>query len=84
VKRYLVPKNGAAFFVVGIRDFESVKYADLERFQYSSQNIDGSNLPYNQIPQGTVVAYKTNEGRLGKLIIDEYRYNLTIRWVTFE
>ena len=84
VKRYLAPKNGAAFFVVGIRDFQSVNYADLERFEYSSQNIDGSNLPYNQIPQGTVVAYKTNEGRLGKLIIDEYGYNLTIRWVTFE
>ena len=84
VKRYLVPKNGAGFFVVGIRTFESVKYADLQRFQYSSQNIDGSNLAYNQIPQGTVVAYRTNEGRLGKLIIDEYGYNLTIRWVTFE
>ena len=84
VKRYLAPLNGAGFFVVGIRDFESVKYADLERFQYSSQKIDGSNLAYNQIPQGTVVAYKTNEGRLGKLIVDEYGYNLTIRWITFE
>lgn len=84
VKRYLVPKNGAGFFVVGIRDFESVKYADLERFQYSSQRIDASNLTYNQIPQRTVVAYKTNEGRFGKLIVDEYGYNLTIRWMTFE
>jgi hypothetical protein len=84
VKRYLVPQNGAGFFVVGIRDFESVKYADLERFQYSSQKIDGSSFSYNQIPQGTVVAYKTNEGRFGKFIVDEYGYNLTIRWMTFE
>jgi hypothetical protein len=84
VKRYLAPRNGAGFFVVGIRDFDSVKYADLERFRYSSQKIDGSNLAYNQIPKGTVVAYKTNEGRLGKLIVDEYGYNLTIRWMTFE
>jgi hypothetical protein len=84
VRRYLVPKNGAGFFVVGIRDFESVKYADLERFQYSSQKIDASNQTYNQIPQRTVVAYKTNEGRFGKLIVDEYGYNLTIRWMTFE
>jgi hypothetical protein len=84
VNRYLVPKNGAGFFVVGIRDFKSVKYADLERFQYSSQKIDASNQTYNQIPQRTVVAYKTNEGRFGKLIVDEYGYNLTIRWMTFE
>lgn len=84
VKRSLVPLNGASFFVVGIRDFESVTLRDLERFPYSSARINGSDLPSNQIPRGTVVAYKTNEGRLGKFVVDEYGYNLKIHWITFE
>lgn len=84
VKRYLTPLNGARFFVVGIRDFASVTPRDLERFPYSPARINGSNEPSNQIPRGTVVAYRTNEGRLGKFIVDGYGYNLRIRWVTFE
>ena len=84
VKRYIAPLNGAVFFVVGIREFTSVTYTELEHFPYSSRKIDGSNLPSNQIPRGTIVAYKTNEGRLGKFIVDEYGYNLTISWVTLE
>ena len=84
VKRDLVPLNGAVFSVVGIRDFESLSLRDIERLDYSSRTIDGSNATYNQIPQGTVVAYKTNEGRRGKFIVDEYGSNLTIRWKTYE
>jgi hypothetical protein len=83
VKRYLAPLHGAEFVVVGIRDFESLTWRDLDSLHYSPKKIDGSNLPTNEIPQGTVVAYKTNEGRLGKLIVDEYGYNLTIRWITY-
>jgi hypothetical protein len=83
-KRYLVPLNGAGFMVVGIRDFESVTGRDLEKFHYSSQKIDGSNLAYNQMPQGTVIAYKTNEGRFGKFIVDDYGDNLTISWITYQ
>ena len=70
--------------MVGIRDFESLTWRDLQRFPYSTQKINGSNLAYNQIPAGTVVAYRTNEGRFGKFIVEEYGYNLTIRWITFE
>ena len=83
VKRTIVPKNGATFFVVGIRDFYSVTYPELRRYNYSSASIDGSNAPYNQLPKGTVVAYKTKENRLGKFVIDEYGYNLNIRWITY-
>jgi len=84
VKRYLTPENGAGFFVMGIRDFASLGYADIEHLQYSSQKIDGSDAPYNNIPQGTVVAYRTSAGRLGKFVVVSYGYNLTIRWVTYE
>jgi hypothetical protein len=84
VKRYLTPTNGANFFVVGIKEFESIRYSDMEHYPYSAEKIDGSDGPSSRIPAGTVVAYKTNEGRLGKFIVDEYGYNLTISWRTFD
>jgi hypothetical protein len=84
VKRYLAPHNGAGFLVVGIRDFDSLTLRELEKLHYSSQKIDGSNESYNQIPQRTVVAYKTKQGRFGKFIVDDYGRDLTIRWVTYE
>ena len=83
VRRLLVPKSGAQFDVVGIRDFKSVRYADLKRFSYSPDQIDGSDMPSNRIPQGTVVAYRTKAGRLGKFVVEQYGYNLSIEWVTF-
>jgi hypothetical protein len=81
--RYLVPKSGAGFYVVGLRDFASIGYADLGNLPYSGQKIEGSDATYNRIPQGTVVAYKTSDGRLGKFLVEEYGYNMTIRWLTY-
>ena len=84
VNRSIVPLNGASFYVVGAKEFESIRWSDMERFPYSATRIDGSDNANNRIPPGTVVAFKTNEGRLGKLIVDEYGYNLTIRWRTYD
>jgi hypothetical protein len=84
VVRYLTPENGAVFFVVGIRDLPSLSYAELEHFPYSAQKIDGSDAPDNNLRKGTVVTYRTSEGRLGKFVVESYGRNLTIRWVTYE
>lgn len=84
VNRYLTPENGAAFFVVGIRDFDSLKYTELERFQYSPQKIEANDAPNNNIPKGTVVAYRTKQGRLGKFLVVAYGRDLTIRWITYQ
>ncbi len=81
---FLTPENGAAFYVVGEVKFESVKWSDMERFPYSTEKIDATEGPSNRIPAGTVVAYRTHKGRLGKLIVDDYGSNLTIRWRTFD
>jgi len=83
-QRFFVPMNGAAFFVVGVRDFESVRWSEMERFAYSADKIRADDNNSNRIPAGTVVAFKTNEGRLGKFIVDAYGYNLTIRWRTYD
>ncbi len=84
VRRFLTPANGAAFFVIGGRDFESIRWSDMEKYPYSPGKIRADNDNANQIPAGTVVAFKTGEGRLGKLIVDQYGYNLTIRWRTYD
>jgi TIR domain len=84
VKRFLVPRNGATFFVLGERVLESVSYADLQQLTLSSQPIDGSEGRENQLRPGTVIAYKTKQGRLGKLRIIQYGYNLVIRWTTYD
>lgn len=84
VKRNLAPMNGASFFVVGQKEFESIRWSEMEHFAYSAEKIRADNDNSNRIPAGTVVAYKTSEGRLGKFIVDEYGYNLTIRWRTYD
>jgi hypothetical protein len=83
VKRFLVPRNGAAFRVVGQGDLESVSYADLQGYTLSREPIDGSEGRENQLPRGTVVAYRTKQGRLGKLRIMQYGYDLVIHWRTY-
>ena len=83
VERYLEPRNGAQFHVIGIVDFASITYSDLEGYTYSTDTINGSDNEYNQIPVGTVVAAITNSNRYSKFRIDIYGYDLTITWVTY-
>jgi hypothetical protein len=82
-QRYLTPRGGALFKVIGIRDFNSISYDDLTKFDYSSDKIDARNDTGNTIPQGTVLAVKTSEGRYSKFQITSYGYNLVISWVTY-
>ena len=84
VTRYLAPRNNAQFAVIGIRDFPSLLYAELRDLRFSSEKIDASNLPSNRLPKGAVVAYRTKTGRLGKFEVEDYGYNLSIRWATYE
>jgi hypothetical protein len=85
VKRYLTPEDGAAFNVMGVRDFATLTFAELEHLPYSAQPIDGSDVTTeNDVPKGTVIAYRTKQGRLGKFVVDSYGHNLTIRWTTFQ
>ncbi len=81
---FLTPQNGAAFYVVGPVKFESVKWSDMEHFPYSTEKINATEGAANRIPAGTVVAYRTHKGRLGKLIVDDYGFNLAIRWRTYD
>lgn len=76
---------------------EGVKpYSELTRTEIaameaemSTASIDASDG--NEFMPGTYVIYKTNEGRFGKFIVDNYEptgptvnHKLTIRWVTYD
>ena len=82
VERSLVPMNGASFVVVGIRDFKSLGSAELPQLNYSAKEIPANATGYNRIPTGTVVAYRTKQGRYGKFKVDVYGYDLEIQWET--
>ncbi|WP_373548111.1 hypothetical protein [Haliscomenobacter sp.] len=45
--------------------------------------IDGSNSSANRIPTGTLVFYRTNQGRYGKMEILEYGHSLRVRCTTY-
>jgi hypothetical protein len=77
--------EGGWAFVLGLRDFESVGYDDLQRLQLSGRKVEpnADNKIVIPIQQGSVVAYKTKQGRLGKFKVEQYGEDLTIRWVTF-
>lgn len=70
----IYPKNGARFAVLGKVNFDQVKYTDLARANLSTNFINGSytDPKANQLENGTVVAFITNQGRYGKLIIDAH------------
>jgi hypothetical protein len=83
IKRTLNPMNGALFALVGQRDFDSLKLQTLKGLDYLSNNIRADNDVSNAIPSGTVLAYKTKHGRYGKLLIENYDYDLKVKWLTF-
>jgi hypothetical protein len=82
-KRTLNPMNGALFALVGQRDFDSLKLQTLKGLHYLSDNIRANNDVSNAIPNGTVLAYRTKHGRYGKLLIENYAYDLKVKWLTF-
>lgn len=63
--------------------FASIDLADIKANGVFSSRINGSNNRMNQIPTGTIVVYKTNEGRYGKFKVKSYDYNLLIDLVTY-
>lgn len=70
----IYPKNGARFAVLGKVNFDQVRYTDLTRANLSTNFINGSytDTKANQLANGTVIAFVTNQGRYGKMIIDAH------------
>jgi len=71
------------FYIVGDVTFSSIRYSDLTGYPYTSDNINGSDPPNNQIQVGTVVASTTNENRYCVFEIKVHGRTLTIRRKTY-
>ncbi|MGQ9571389.1 MAG: hypothetical protein ACUVUQ_11250 [Thermodesulfovibrionales bacterium] len=59
-------------------EFDRIGLEDIRSATLSPNRIPGAYLPVD-----TILLYKTNEGRFGKLLVKAYGYNLTLRWFTF-
>lgn len=62
--------------------FDSITLADIQAVTLSTENIDGSDAT-NKIPAGTIVVYKTKNGRYGKFLVDTWGHDLVFNWVTY-
>jgi uncharacterized repeat protein (TIGR02543 family) len=62
--------------------FDSITLADIQAVTLSNTDIDGSDAN-NQIPAGTIVVYKTKNGRYGKFLVDTWGHDLVLNWVTY-
>jgi len=90
--RRLVPQNGAELAYLGDVEFEDVSAESLQRRSYSTDPIDGSEGS-NRLFDGAVFAVRTDEGNYAKAEVlnvesgtgdDQYLYDLTILYVTYE
>lgn len=70
----IYPKNGAKFAVLGKLKFDEVTYSNLTSANLTTAFINGSyvDAKANQLSNGTVLAFVTNQGRYGKMIIDAH------------
>ncbi len=71
-ERYLAPKNGAEAKVIPNGDFDAIDSTFIEKQILSTDRISGPDEDHGLVP-GTVVVFKTVEGNLGKLQVEEYR-----------
>ena len=93
-EQYLTPKNGAEFAVV-----TDVDYADIDKEYIVGVSLspDPINGAYNDdtLVAGSILVFKTSEGRFGKFLITEFEdydtgyivyrnYNMIVDWVLYK
>lgn len=64
-------------------DFTCLTPEEIATIPLSTNQIDGSDAS-NDLPDGTIVVYQTNEGRYGKFQVTTWGITLTIKWVTYD
>jgi hypothetical protein len=83
VQRALVPRGAAAIVNLGLRNFDSMAFDELQSKSYGSAPIPGNADASNQLVAGDVFAVRTQGGNFAKVQVLEYGYNLRLRWVTY-
>lgn len=81
-ERSIVPMNGAQFSIIGQSSKDRLTQNEIETLNFSSEEIPANNNQSNKIPNGTLIAYITKQGRLGYMKVKNYGYNLEIEFYT--
>ncbi len=81
--RTMDPINGAEIVNLGVVDFNSITFDQLQDESYSTNSIDGNDDSTNQLVNGDVFAVHTTDGNYAKVLVVSYGYNLQIQWVTY-
>ncbi len=64
-------------------DYNQITLTDIQKASLSTAKINGSNNSQNQLTPGTILVYQTSEGRYGKMQINQYGYDLSFKWLTY-
>lgn len=77
----LVPQNGARITSLGAINFNGVTKGSVQ-----AMSLGAAGIPNTALPVGTVLAYKTSDGRYGKMKVKNYSGNqdMAMSWVTWE
>ena len=76
---FINPGNTTGQVVFDAISMETIMSQDL-----TNTPINGDDDETNLLIPGTIVLYKTNQGRFGKLLIKTYGYNLTVQFLTYD
>ena len=64
--------------------FDDLIPSEIMSVDLSSDRIDGSDNINNQLLAGTILIFQTDAGRLGKMQITTYGYNLEFKFMTYD
>ena len=64
--------------------FDAISMETIISQDLSNTAINGNDDETNLLIPGTIILYKTNQGRFGKLMIKTYGYNLTVQFLTYD
>ncbi|MFO0897947.1 MAG: hypothetical protein U0836_11035 [Pirellulales bacterium] len=80
IARQLVPRNGAALAVLGSVDYEGLTHADLVQLPFAATPLTANAQGTNYLVSGAAFAVKTRAGKLVKVQVLSYGYDLHLRW----
>lgn len=84
VERQMTPWGDAEIVNLGVVDYGGLSAAELQRFSYGDDPIDGDDDGSNELVDGDVFAVRTNQGNYAKVRVVDYGYDMDIEWRTYE
>lgn len=84
VERQMTPWGDAEITNLGVVNYGGLSSAELQRFDYGDEPINGDDDDTNELVEGDVFAVVTNQGNYAKVEVTDYGYDLGIEWTTYE